>query len=281
MGKKDTGNKSWNRFIVRGELSVGSSRLVPGDGERAHRVNSPVCGVCLVVSGSGTLEYPDGRAYRFEAGSLILSEPADDHWRRLEKAVYEDRYLVMPLEVYMLLARMRLVSREQPVRSLVAPKTAEARFEELHHELECVPELELPRMLAKFLETVTGLLIPTTRETRHLSAMEEAAHLLERGDLPVSAIARKMLMSETNFRRAFQIFFHDSPVAYRIRKRLERVLPLLTPHGPPIKEAAIRCGWSDLFSFSRQFKKYYGVSPRSWRTGQGAFLRLPADTPNE
>ena len=61
--------------------------------------------------------------------------------------------------------------------------------------------------------------------------------------------------------------------------RLERarwLLPLPASHNAPIAELAYRCGFVDPASFSRMFRRRFGLSPREARGG-GMLLTLVED----
>ena len=57
----------------------------------------------------------------------------------------------------------------------------------------------------------------------------------------------------------------DSPINYLIKIRLAKAEELLKDNSLPIKVIAKRVGYNDAYHFSKLFKKYYGVSPSSFR----------------
>ena len=91
-------------------------------------------------------------------------------------------------------------------------------------------------------------------------------YLERRGDATtrVSDLAAQMAEGRENFTRRFHAETGCTP-----RELLQRVLTgkatnlLLT--GIPVKEAALRLGFSDEFVFSRFFKRRTGVSPSMWK----------------
>lgn len=85
--------------------------------------------------------------------------------------------------------------------------------------------------------------------------------------LSIEQIAREASMSEYHFFRLFKKVFGTSPHQYIIKKRLELATRLLQ-QGCPVSRTAFDCGFSDIFSFSKAFKKFYGVSPSSLIPGK-------------
>ena len=55
-----------------------------------------------------------------------------------------------------------------------------------------------------------------------------------------------------------------SPKEYLTRRRMERACELLAEQKLTPSEAAVRCGYGDLFQFSKAFKKFTGLPPSRW-----------------
>lgn len=87
--------------------------------------------------------------------------------------------------------------------------------------------------------------------------------------LSISTLASQLGLSRNYFCRLFHETTGQSPQDYLIHWRLETAARLLTEHGLSIKDAATQVGYPDVFSFSRMFKRRFGVSP-------GAYIRSAA-----
>lgn len=79
--------------------------------------------------------------------------------------------------------------------------------------------------------------------------------------LTIEEVAKQVNMSEFHFFRVFKATMHMTPYQYIITKRLELAKQLLKKKSMSVSEISIYTGFSDIFSFSRAFKKYFGVSP--------------------
>ncbi len=262
MSKSD---KNWNVAVMRHALTAGSSRIV-SDTPCRHVCGSHSFGVSYVLTGCGEYIYPDGRRFALEPGTLAIPRPGEKHLRVLEPQPFMDKYLILPTECYELLRQQRLISPEQPTLAIgLRPETV-AGFEAVTNELEQCSERDLPKMLARFLGFVTDLLLsPSSEASPQAAAMEQAAQWLESDRLPVPELAARLGLSPTHFRRQFRQYFHVSPIEYRIRRRLEQVREQLATGELPIKEIARRFGYADIYTFSRQFRKFTGCSPREFR----------------
>ncbi|MCF6174997.1 MAG: helix-turn-helix transcriptional regulator [Victivallaceae bacterium] len=57
-----------------------------------------------------------------------------------------------------------------------------------------------------------------------------------------------------------------SPIDYQISCRMERAAYLLSDRNLNINDVATRSGYSDIYQFSKAFKKYFGKSPSKYRS---------------
>lgn len=84
-------------------------------------------------------------------------------------------------------------------------------------------------------------------------------------DLSLSEIAAKCGVSDCYFRRLFQQYSGESPMNFRQRLRIERAKQLLlSDQQYTVSEIAQELGFSDVYHFSKTFKKYCGESPKKY-----------------
>lgn len=89
------------------------------------------------------------------------------------------------------------------------------------------------------------------------------AHYTE--NMTVIQLAERFSMSEKNFIRYFHFNTGISPKKYLIEQRMKHANELLTDKEYSIAEIAQTVGYSDPYSFSKAFHKYYGESPSAYR----------------
>lgn len=71
--------------------------------------------------------------------------------------------------------------------------------------------------------------------------------------------------SMNQFTRVFRTLFHMKPIEFLMRLRLARASRLLRSAEKPIVEIAIECGFYDQSSFTKAFRKQFGVTPNRYR----------------
>jgi AraC-like DNA-binding protein len=83
----------------------------------------------------------------------------------------------------------------------------------------------------------------------------------------VGELARLSAMSRSAFASRFRAITGDSPIRYVTRYRLARAAGQLRTTNVPIGEIASNVGYESSFTFSRAFKRAFGIPPRAYRDG--------------
>lgn len=77
--------------------------------------------------------------------------------------------------------------------------------------------------------------------------------------------AKKIMLSNSHFRKLFHDGMNQSPTLFLIGTRMEFAARLLKETLLSISEIAERCGYDDFYYFSKSFKKYHSTSPGRYR----------------
>ena len=81
-----------------------------------------------------------------------------------------------------------------------------------------------------------------------------------RADLTVREVARRCSISEVYLRKLFARELGMSPSRKLTELRMQRA-QLLIAEKRPLKEISEGVGYSDVFQFSRAYKRYFGYPP--------------------
>lgn len=81
----------------------------------------------------------------------------------------------------------------------------------------------------------------------------------------IPELCQKLGVGHEKFRKLFKEIVGVSPVEYRIQSRMNTAKARLIETNSSMKQIAAELGFSDTFTFSRQFKKSVGVSPTEFK----------------
>ncbi|AWB43339.1 AraC family transcriptional regulator [Paenibacillus sp. CAA11] len=103
-------------------------------------------------------------------------------------------------------------------------------------------------------------------------------HLSE--ELTLSGLAQAAFYSEYHYHRIFQHFVGDTVMSYIRRRRLSKAAEQLTGTERRVLDIALECGFRNPETFSRAFRKMYGMLPTECRQlGTVPFLIAPVWLP--
>ena len=89
------------------------------------------------------------------------------------------------------------------------------------------------------------------------------AHLDE--ELPLETLAEQVGLSAAHFHRQFRQLTGETPKQYCLRLRLERAAFRLCLYRDTVLDTALACGFRSHETFTRAFRRRFGVAPRDYR----------------
>jgi AraC-like DNA-binding protein len=95
-----------------------------------------------------------------------------------------------------------------------------------------------------------------------------ALHDRPQHDWTIEDLAKEIGQSRSMLAQRFHHFVGIPPIQYLARWRLQLAAGLLSSSTATLAEIADRVGYGSEAALSRAFKRWVGVSPSSWRSGQ-------------
>lgn len=80
-------------------------------------------------------------------------------------------------------------------------------------------------------------------------------------DLTLNDVSRFACLSPYHFHRSFREAFRQPPMRWFRQLKLKKAKEMLASKQMTVTQAALDCGFSDVFSFSKAFKRELGVNP--------------------
>ena len=84
-------------------------------------------------------------------------------------------------------------------------------------------------------------------------------------ELPLNTLAARAAFSPFHFHRIFKFTTGETPLQYITRRRIEKAALAILHTPTSIGEIGQQYGFTDNASFTRTFKKFYGVSPTAFK----------------
>jgi AraC-like DNA-binding protein len=223
--------------------------------------------VVYVIKGNGKYIDSQGRETPITAGTVFQRFPGTRHSVVFypNEDIFE-AFMVVPKEICEILIACKTVSTDKPLFSLGLYRDIIERFEAMLVELREQPNNKLSITIARMHAFICDLLLMKFKNNNEQeNIMARACYILEEKlneKISIPDIAKRLNMSNSNFRRLFCEYAGEPPGEYRIKRRIEKIEEKLISGTESINEIAMGMGYPDIYSFSKQFKKYTGQSPR-------------------
>lgn len=250
----------WTEYVI--------SPAILSRGYKFLQLHQTMSSFELVLEGSMTFQLDDTRL-EVKPGELCLI-PAGKA-KKLE--VQEDcRKIVFGLcgQLHLpLLAMTGILSRS--VMRLENLEPILAILQEIHRLLKEKSERSVSRISALTMELVMEL----CRESGKIPdpQLADALHFLEYHQsepFHVKDLAAELHITTDYLNRLFLKELGIPPKHYLIERRMLLAATLLASTALTIQEISARCGYKTQFSFSKEFRKKYGLSPLAYRKENNA-----------
>ncbi|MEI6412289.1 MAG: AraC family transcriptional regulator [Bacteroidota bacterium] len=163
------------------------------------------------------------------------------------------RFQVSETKLGQLLAQMGQILAQQPDPKLISQSLIYALSEGYLFDYQHI---------LKQIKSINSIKTSTRQELhRRVSVGRDYIDAHFREALDIAEVAQVAQISEYHFFRLFKAVYGVSPHQFILQKRLNFGKNLLQSGHCAVTDAALASGFSDIYSFSKAFKKQFGVAP--------------------
>ncbi|MGO4527553.1 AraC family transcriptional regulator [Paenibacillus sp. 2TAF8] len=262
--------KCWNLAAVK-VLDI--RRIVMEADEQLSSYTLPANGFIYTIRGSADLLL-DGRAYKAERFYMLHGAKGSS----MDIQTNEDfEYLLLYYRAFLAFPsyrKKRLLTQPE-----VAPFSLQYGFtpssplrllrylDEIENAWVQSGSLDLLHTKSLFYQFIHELMVQLTEQeikTEHVDPVKQTLRYIQnhyREQVTLDSLAEQFNYSSRHFSMQFKRKTGYSPIDYLIQTRIAKARTLLVRSDATLSEIAAEVGYSDVYYFSRIFKKHVGISP--------------------
>lgn len=228
-----------------------------------------------VLRGRGAYSDSLGHQFPLKEGDVFFRFPDRCHTGLIEPtSQWQECFVSLRSEWYGIFQRLELIRPEQVRLRMGISEEIPTR---VHGLMKLMRAADTPTETSSLEFEIASLIRRVLvhaqenryAETPHMEQLKRTCEIIRSQahlNGSIESILASVGISYSRLRSLFRKVYGISPGEYRIQIRIENACALLETSDLHIKEIAARLGYSDAFSFSKQFKKRVGVSPQSFRS---------------
>ncbi len=224
-----------------------------------------------VISGTGTYEDAQHGVIDVGPGDFIQRSPGVTHSTVVTSDDYAELYIVVGSDIYHLLDSMDVLSKEPPVLSPGLDFKLLESFRLFLENLSSAEHIDLPLLVPSAIDIIIQahyLHRQRCLSSAESNALESARRYMSANlhmRLSVEDVAAYANMGYEKFRKLFTKSYGISPSRFMQQARINQAQQMLSNKEAAVKDIALRLGYTDSYTFSKQFKQFTGLAPQRFR----------------
>ncbi len=223
---------------------------------RVSRKNRPCWAIVIKYEGE-TVYYQDENQYISNINNMvILPKGCDYKW----ECTKSGHYSIIEFDCDDVDKKIYLFSVKNGEKILTLFKSLEQKqlIGNYLYKMETVKETY--SVILRLLSESVGRYVPKGKEKRLLPVIEYISNNYNM-EIKNDDLAKLTGLSTVYFRKLFTEVYGISPISYVKNIRIKKAKEMLRSDYSGITDIALSLGYSNIYDFSRDFKKHVGVSP--------------------
>jgi AraC-like DNA-binding protein len=237
-------------------------------------VKSPFYTLSYVTRGQGTYIDPAKKEYSISPGTLFHRFFGRTHTTLIDPDLpWHECCIVFSPSMAKSMERIGMFDPQRPLEQIGLSQIWVDRFAEICRAVRDSREDRLNLVLVKMLELQQNLMLLARGgfKSADENMVDEALLIIDsmlHTQIDFHQICKDNGWGYEKFRKTFKSITGMSPGKFFIRQRINKAQHLLVTHREMnIEGVAGELGYTDVYQFSAQFRKYAGTSPQKFRQG--------------
>ena len=230
----------------------------------------PVYSGVFVLNGTGTYCDTHGNSIPLSPGCFFQRMPSVKHSTYIdESSNWLEFFICIPPQFFQSMVAMNLPGTKEPVLYPGLNVGLLDTFIQFMENLRKASDTDLPYLLCEAQRIIYNLYtLSHQSKTTESELIDLSCTLLQKhatSRLSTEEICQELNIGYEKFRKLFKEYMGLSPTQYMIQHRINLAKSLLLTSDSCIEALAYELGYVDPQTFSKQFKKFTGVSPIYFR----------------
>lgn len=236
-----------------------SSAIYTEAGKKMKRKERPSWGILYKFEGE-TVYYSNGKSYHSDSDNMvILPKGSTYEWQCIKSGRY--RYIEFDSDITHGEIFTFPVSNKEKMLGLFESTEQKILLEKHVGSIELVRDVY--SIIINLLRTTEKKYAPSLKQQKIYPVIEYIAKNYNK-EIKNDDLASIAGISTVYFRKLFSEIYMTSPIAYIHALRISKAKEMLLGEYSSITDIALSLGYSNIYDFSRTFKKIAGMSPKNY-----------------